>query len=82
MSCGMDPQKLGINVKIWKINPETFEFDLVGLQELLTQKTRLVAMIHASNMLGAINPIKKIAGLVHEPTHFFVWMVWHTLPTK
>ncbi len=71
VSCWMDLQKSGINVKIWKINPETFEFDLEGLQELLTQKTRLVAMVHASNILGTINPIKKIAGLVHEAGALF-----------
>ena len=66
VSCWMDLQKLGIKVKTWKINPDTFEFDMDDLQQLLTKKTKLVAMVHASNILGTINPIKKIAGIVHE----------------
>jgi cysteine desulfurase family protein (TIGR01976 family) len=71
VSCWMDLQKLGIHVKTWKINPETFEFDLDDLQHLLTKKTKLVAMVHASNILGTINPIKKIADTVHHAGALF-----------
>jgi len=71
VSCWMDLQKQGIVVKIWKINPETLEFELNDLQNLLTRKTKLVAMVHASNILGTINPIKKIASLVHQAGALF-----------
>jgi cysteine desulfurase family protein (TIGR01976 family) len=71
VSCWMDLQKMGIKVKTWKLNPETFEFDLDDLQQLLTKKTKLVAMVHASNILGTINPIKKIAGLIHDAGALF-----------
>jgi cysteine desulfurase/selenocysteine lyase len=35
------------------------------LQELLSQRTRLVALTHVSNALGTINPIREIAAQVH-----------------
>jgi cysteine desulfurase family protein (TIGR01976 family) len=61
----MDLQRFGIVVKTWKLNPETLELDLTDLEALLTARTRLVAVTHASNILGTINPIAAIANLVH-----------------
>lgn len=66
VSCWVDLQKKGIVVKIWKVNPETFQFELDDLKELLSGKTKLVAVVHASNFLGLINPVKKIAEVVHR----------------
>lgn len=42
------------------------DLDLVGLQKLLSSKTKIVALAHMSNVLGTINPIKEIAALVHD----------------
>jgi cysteine desulfurase family protein (TIGR01976 family) len=56
----------GITIKEWKLNPETLDLHLEDLDKLLTPKTRLVALTHASNILGTINPIKDIAAFVHE----------------
>jgi cysteine desulfurase/selenocysteine lyase len=39
--------------------------DLTQLDKLLTPKTRLVSVIHASNVLGTINPVQKIAEAAH-----------------
>ena len=36
------------------------------LRSLLTERTRLVAVTHVSNILGTINPIADIAEVVHE----------------
>ena len=66
VSCWMDLREKGIVVKIWKLNPETLEFDLDDLKSLLSAKTKLVAMVHCSNILGTINPIAEIAKIVHE----------------
>ena len=62
----MDLQEKGINVKIWKINPQTLELEINDLKELLSDKTKLVAVTHCSNVLGTINPIKEIAKEVHK----------------
>jgi len=64
-SCWKKKQKNGIVVKVWKVNPETLELDIDDLNKLLTEKTKLVALVHASNILGTINPVKQIAEVVH-----------------
>ena len=61
----MDLQQQGLVVKIWRVNPDTLELDLEDLKALLSPQTRLVALTHASNILGTINPIRSIADLVH-----------------
>lgn len=66
VSCWTDLEKKGIVIKTWKVNPETFEFDLDELKNLLSNRTKLVAVVHASNILGTINPVKDFAKVVHE----------------
>lgn len=43
----------------------TGELDLSNLDNLLTGKTKLVAVAHVSNSLGTINPIKEIINQAH-----------------
>ncbi len=61
-----DLEEKGIKVKIWKANPDTMELELSELKKLLSKRTKLVAVTHCSNILGSINPIKKIAEIVHQ----------------
>jgi cysteine desulfurase/selenocysteine lyase len=42
------------------------EIDLEAYRRLLTTKTKIVAVNHASNSLGTINPIKEIIKLAHS----------------
>ncbi|KAF4336953.1 2-isopropylmalate synthase [Fusarium beomiforme] len=57
----------GATIKWWtpsdRKNPK---LDLATLRSLLTNKTRLVACTHCSNILGTIHDIKAIADVVHE----------------
>ncbi|MEW6493646.1 MAG: cysteine desulfurase-like protein [Cyanobacteriota bacterium] len=62
----VDLEKQGIKVKVWKVNPETLQLHLEDLEPLLSNRTRLVAFTHASNVLGTINPVKEITQLVHQ----------------
>ena len=55
----------GVVIKFWKCDPETFELDLADLQALITDRTKLVCVTHASNILGTINPIREIADIAH-----------------
>ncbi|MDT0676450.1 cysteine desulfurase-like protein [Autumnicola musiva] len=66
VSCWTDLKEKGINIKIWKVNPETLELELKDLKALLSKRTKLVAVTHCSNILGTINPIKEIAKMVHK----------------
>ncbi|GAB4293990.1 MAG: SufS family cysteine desulfurase [Oscillatoriaceae cyanobacterium] len=45
---------------------ETQEFDFEQYKSLLSEKTKLVSVVHSSNTLGCINPVKEIAALAHE----------------
>lgn len=55
----------GIQVRIWHVAQDG-QLDLADLEGLLGTRTRLVALTHASNLLGTINPIRQIAARVHE----------------
>lgn len=44
---------------------EKGEIDLIAYQQLLNERTKLVAVTHISNVLGTINPIAKIITLAH-----------------
>ncbi|EAL85836.1 putative aminotransferase [Aspergillus fumigatus Af293] len=60
-------ERLGLQVKWWSAsdtrNPVC---DLDELGQLLSEKTRLVACPHASNITGTITKVKEIAKLVHQ----------------
>jgi cysteine desulfurase family protein (TIGR01976 family) len=62
----LELQHQGITIKTWQINPQTLSLELKDLEPLLTARTRLVTLTHASNVLGQINPIRAIADLVHQ----------------
>ena len=45
---------------------ESGGLDLAAFEALLSPRTRIVAVTHASNVMGAINPINAIAEMAHE----------------
>lgn len=62
----MSMEKFGIVVKIWKVNPDSYRLELNDLEKLMSEKTRLVAFTHVSNILGTINPVKEITKFIHD----------------
>lgn len=44
----------------------TQEFDLDAFKQLVTDKTKLVAVNHVSNTLGCINPVDEIIAIAHQ----------------
>ena len=71
VSCWTDLSKRGFIIKTWNINRETLEFDIDDLKKLLSGKTKLVAMVHTSNIIGTINPIREISKIVHDNSSLF-----------
>ncbi len=61
-----DLQKSGLKVREWKINQDSLKLELEDLKTLITEKTKLIAVNHVSNVLGTLNSIKKIASLAHQ----------------
>ncbi|MGT2911595.1 cysteine desulfurase [Streptococcus cameli] len=48
------------------------ELDMVEFQSLLSSKTRFVSIAHVSNVLGVVNPVKKMAELAHQVGAYIV----------
>jgi cysteine desulfurase/selenocysteine lyase len=42
------------------------EIDLDEVKDLLNEKTRILSVVHISNALGTINPVKELTALAHE----------------
>ncbi len=53
-----------IILKIIPIN-DAGELNLAKYQQLFSTRTKLVAVAHASNVLGTINPVKEMAAMAH-----------------
>ena len=65
-------ESYGAVIKEWKINTENAELEIEDLKVLLTNKTKIVAVTHCSNIVGSINNLQSIAKLVHEYNAFLV----------
>ena len=66
IGCWTRLEKAGAVIRFWNVNLDTLALDLSDLQKLLSPRTRWVAMTHASNILGTVNPVAKVAELVHQ----------------
>ncbi len=57
-------ERSGATLKVIPIH-EDGTLDLTNLDQLLTNKTKILAITHVSNSLGTINPIKQIIAQAH-----------------
>ena len=55
----------GAVIKVLPVK-DSGELDIEALTNLLSEKTRITCVTHISNVLGIINPIKKIVGICHR----------------
>jgi selenocysteine lyase/cysteine desulfurase len=55
----------GIEVREWKLNPQTGHLDPADLKVLLDEKVKLVCFPHCSNVVAEINPVAEIVALAH-----------------
>lgn len=58
-------EERGATLRVWAVSPHSLELELDDLDALLSEKTRYVAMTHASNILGSVNPVAQVARKVH-----------------
>ncbi len=58
-------KQAGAVVKVWEVNRDSLELELADLDRLLSAKTKWLAMTHASNVLGTVNPVAEAARRVH-----------------
>lgn len=55
----------GVTLREWGVDPTTGLLDLADFDTLLTERTTLVAVTHASNVAATINPIADICARAH-----------------
>lgn len=55
----------GATVRFVPVTPGG-ELDMDAFRDLLTERTKMVGVVHVSNVLGTINPVAEIARLAHE----------------
>ncbi|MFY0675421.1 MAG: SufS family cysteine desulfurase [Bacteroidia bacterium] len=57
--------RLGLKLKIIEINDKG-ELNLESFRTQLSHKTKLVSLVHTSNTLGTINPVKEVVDEAHK----------------
>ncbi|HZG44194.1 MAG TPA: cysteine desulfurase [Longimicrobium sp.] len=57
-------QRTGAKLRFLRID-EQGRLDLEPLDQVLTERTKLVSLSHVSNALGTVNPVKEIAAKAH-----------------
>ncbi len=60
----------GIEVREWKLDPDTGHLNTDRLSELLDDSVRLVCFPHCSNVVAEINPVAEITALAHAAGAF------------
>ncbi len=58
-------EKRGATIKFAKLN-DKLEIEVEEIKKLITNKTKIIALTHVSNVTGGITPLKKIIDLAHS----------------
>jgi cysteine desulfurase / selenocysteine lyase len=58
-------KKVGAILKVIPVTKD-YRLDVEKAKELISEKTKIVSIVHMSNVLGTVNPIKELASLVHN----------------
>ena len=57
-------ERTGATLRWFEVTPDG-QLDTSGIGGLITERTKLVALVHQSNVLGTINPVREIAEAAH-----------------
>ncbi len=58
-------ERLGVVLKFTPVTDDG-RLDVEAFKALLTERTKIVALTHMSNVLGTVNPVAKLVGLAHD----------------
>jgi cysteine desulfurase family protein (TIGR01976 family) len=58
-------ERVGCTIREWRIDPLTGLLDVAELEAMLNERTGLVTVPHASNIVGSENDVARITGLAH-----------------
>ncbi|MEN8159023.1 MAG: cysteine desulfurase [Myxococcota bacterium] len=57
-------EERGARLRVANIH-DSGEIDMAHLESLISERTRIVSVVHVSNVLGTINPVERITELAH-----------------
>ena len=55
----------GIEIREWQVDPDSGHLDPSELENLLDEKVKLVCFPHCSNIVGEVNPVRRLCDLAH-----------------
>jgi cysteine desulfurase/selenocysteine lyase len=58
-------ERLGVTLKFTPVTDDG-RLDMDAFQSLLTERTKVVALTHMSNVLGTVNPVVELARMAHD----------------
>lgn len=64
-------KKYGLKVRYIRFDDD-YRLDMDHARRLITEKTKVVSVVHVSNTLGTINPAKELCKLAHEKGALFI----------
>ena len=56
----------GAKIIEWKFNENNHELEISELEKIISNKTKILAVTHCSNIVGSINNLKEICRLAHN----------------
>lgn len=59
-------EQTGVRIREWRFDPDSLELRADDLEPLLSDRTRLVAFTHCSNLIGTVHDAQAINRLVHD----------------
>ena len=71
--------KIGIKINVLQIN-KNGDIDLTEFNKLLTKKTKLVSILHVSNALGTIVPLKELISIAHKKKNTCICRLMSIIP--
>ena len=70
----------GVNVRVARMNPKTAQIDYAHLASLVTKKTKLIAVGGASNAVGTVNDLARLAAIAKDAGALFFVDAVHLAP--
>ena len=61
----LQAKKNGIIIKVIPMSDDGI-LDIEAIENLITERTKLISVTHVSNVLGTINPVKEIVAIAHK----------------
>jgi cysteine desulfurase family protein (TIGR01976 family) len=59
-------EEVGAKIIEWKFDVNNYELQISELEKIITNKTKILAVTHCSNIIGSINNLKKISNIAHK----------------